>query len=185
MQARKNIVETATIVAPIERVFALSTRIELVRETLGMNLVSPSQDEVAQGYVRSGHITAQSRVHWYGWKFGLPTHHHTLITGFEAPHSEDNGIVYACFQDSQASGRFATFQHDHHFRQTLDPSTGQPRTGLRDEVTFSLPFGFLGAIAADLLLAPHIRRLCRHRFARIKALAESERWRDFVDPALV
>ena len=76
--------ESITIHAPIARCFALSTRVELVKETLGMDLVA----DPAPHYIASGHIVAQSRVHWRGWKFGLPTHHHTLITGYTAPHPD-------------------------------------------------------------------------------------------------
>jgi ligand-binding SRPBCC domain-containing protein len=170
------ITESATIHAPIERVFALSTRVELVKETLGMTLV----DDPAPGYIAGGHIVAQSRVHWHGWKFGLPTHHHTLITGFTAPHTTASGEVDAWFQDSQAKGRFAFFQHDHHFHQTLDPVTHSPVTALYDEVRFTLPFGPLGALAAKFLLAPHVQKLCRQRFARIKGLAEGDGWREWV-----
>ena len=177
--------ESKTIHAPIARVFALSTRIELVRETLGMNLIQPTPEEEAAGCLRSGHITAAARVHWFGWKFGLPTHHHTLITGFQAPQPDpaDPAQTVAFFQDSQEKGRFAFFQHDHHFRQTLS-LTGEPITTLRDEVRFTLPFGPLGRLVAAWIVAPHVRRLCRMRFARIQALAESEdAWRAFVDPA--
>jgi hypothetical protein len=73
------ITEDARVNAPIERVFALSTRVELVQKTLGMNLIDSG--------VTSGHVSAGSRVHWRGWKFGLPTEHHTLLTGFVPPHT--------------------------------------------------------------------------------------------------
>jgi ligand-binding SRPBCC domain-containing protein len=155
--------ESITVRAPLARCFALSTRIELVRETLGMNLLETG--------ITSGHITAHSRVHWSGWKFGLPTHHHTLITGFTAPHLDDSGELTAWFQDSQERGRFAFFQHDHFFRESNGTTT------LNDEVRFTLPFGPLGSLAASFLLAPHITRLARQRFARIKTLAEGEGWR--------
>jgi ligand-binding SRPBCC domain-containing protein len=173
--------ESSTINAPIERVFALSTRVELVRETLGMNLIA----DAGSGYISSGHVRAHSRVHWYGWKFGLPTHHHTLITGYSAPHEETEGILTAWFQDSQAQGRFASFEHDHRFRQTLDPATRLPLTRLDDEVNFTLPLGPIGLIAARFLLAPHIRKLCQQRFVRLKALAEGDGWHEFVDPAVL
>jgi ligand-binding SRPBCC domain-containing protein len=173
--------ESATVNAPLERVFYLSTRVDLVRETLGMNLVA----DPAPGYISSGHIVANSRVHWHGWKFGLPTHHHTLITGYKAPHKDVDGSTRAWFQDSQAKGRFATFRHDHHFKQSLDPITQRPITHLFDEVNFTLPFGPLGQLATTLLLAPHVRKLCRQRFARLKQLAESDGWREFVDPAFL
>lgn len=180
---REPIHESAVIHAPIERIFALSTRVELVKETLGLNLV----DTGVEGGIISGHITNNSRVVWRGWKFGLPTTHHTLITGFQEPHTHFIRLDHheitreAFFQDTQERGRFAFFQHDHHFYESTDPVTGAPITELEDEVRFSLPFGPLGSIAASLLLAPHIRSLCRQRFARLKALAESEQWRQFID----
>jgi ligand-binding SRPBCC domain-containing protein len=180
---REPILANATVLAPIERVFALSTRVELVKETLGMNLVA------SPGTVAAGHITAHSRVHWRGWKFGLPTEHHTLITGFSEPHPAHTpeqqtpleGELVAWFQDSQEQGRFAFFQHDHYFRAAIDESTGNPVTLLHDEVRFRLPFGPLGAIAASLLLAPHIVALCRQRFDRIADLAEGEGWHQWLD----
>ena len=167
--------EATTIYAPIGRCFALSTRVELVKETLGMNLVDSG---VPNGVV-DGHISAHSRVVWHGWKFGLPTTHHTLITGYAAPHIDDAGQSTAWFQDSQEKGRFAFFQHDHHFGESTDPTTQQPITTLEDEVRFALPLGPLGAMAATFILAPHIRKLARQRFARIKSLAETQGWREW------
>ncbi len=173
--------ESAVIHAPIERLFALSTRIDLVRETLGM---TPVNTGVAGG-LTSGNVIANSRVVWRGWKFGLPTRHHTLITGFIPPHEHLTRFGHrditaeAYFQDTQERGRFAFFQHDHHFYEFTD-SYGSPMTELSDEVRFTLPFGPLGQLAARFLLQPYIHRLCRERFARLKALAEGEGWRFFV-----
>ena len=175
--------ESAIIHAPIERVFALSTRVELVQETLGLRII----DAGVEGSVTSGHVTDGSRVHWRGWKFGLPTEHHTLITGFVPPHSHFIRLDHheitkeAYFQDTQERGRFAFFQHDHHFYESPDPATGEPITELDDEVRFTVPFGPLGRIAAKLLVARHIRSLTRNRFARLKQLAESNEWQQFLD----
>ena len=173
-----NIVRESTrIHAPIDRLFQLSTHLALVQETLRMK---PIDTGVANG-MTSGHIVAHSRVVWRGWKFGLPTQHHTLITGYESPHpsSDPNLTAEAFFQDTQERGRFAFFQHDHHFHESADPSTGAPITELSDEVRFLLPFGLLGRVAAHFLLQPYIHALCRQRFARLKSLAESEGWRPF------
>ena len=164
--------ESITIRAPIERCFALSTRIELVQRTLGMTPVAG---------VTSGHIGENSRVTWSGWKFGLPTRHHTLITAFEPPHAglpnndHHAATKAAFFQDTQERGRFAFFQHDHYFSEGLEGVTV-----LRDEVRFALPFGPVGRIAAKHLLAPYIRKLARERFAMIKELAEGKGWREWV-----
>lgn len=182
------ITATTTIAAPLQRCFYLSTRVELVKETLGMKLVN----DPAPNYIREGHIVAHSRVHWRGWKFGLLTHHHTLITGYSEPHravgtelyADKPGQAVAWFQDSQAKGRFALFRHDHYFREAIS-ETGAPMTILYDEVRFTLPFGILGRVASSLLLAPHVERLCAQRFARLKGLAESDGWREWVEPELL
>jgi ligand-binding SRPBCC domain-containing protein len=157
--------ETVTIRAPINICFALSTRIELVQRTLGMKLI----DSGVAGVVTTGHITAESRVIWRGWKFGLLTEHHTLITTFDPPH---DGI--ACFEDSQERGRFASFRHEHFFRQ------GNDETELEDRIHFTLPFGPVGRLAARFIVAPHIRKLARQRFAMIKQLAEGDGWREWL-----
>ena len=159
----------------------LDASIRFYTETLGMALV---ETDAPNHFIADG-----SRVHWHGWKFGLPTHHHTLITGFSAPHLAEiddpasplAGNTLAWFQDSQERGRFACFQHDHFFREAHDETTGQPITLLHDEVRFALPFGPLGELAAVFLLAPHIRKLCAQRFERIRSLAEGEGWRDWVE----
>jgi hypothetical protein len=174
------IVLSATIAAPIERCFALSTRVELVQQTLGVKLVGDTDDPTL---VTSGFITAHSRVHWRGWKFGLRTEHHTLITAFAPPHpgsvgdlfAQYDGQAVAWFEDSQEQGRFATFRHEHLFREH------DQHTYLEDRIHFTLPFGPLGRLAAKFLLAPHIRKLARQRYALIKTLAEGEGWRKYID----
>ena len=168
--------DSTTVRSPLERIFLLSTRIELVKPTLKMNLVN----DPAPDYQSSGHVVLHSRVHWYGWKFGLPTHHHTLITGYTEPHTEQPGTRQAWFQDQQAKGRFAFFQHDHFFRETLDPTTNQPITLLTDTVKFALPFGPLGRIAARLILLPHVRNLVHKRYGILRGLAEGEGWRQWI-----
>lgn len=174
--------ESILVHAPIERLFQLSTNLALVSKTLGMTAV----DTGVAGRLTSGHVVANSRVVWRGWKLGLPTQHHTLITGFLPPHrqlariGQRNAMAEAFFQDTQERGRFAFFQHDHHFYEFSDAATGEPITELSDEVRFALPFGFLGAFAARVVLQPYIRRLCRKRFATLKDLAEGNDWQFFV-----
>lgn len=175
--------DTVLIQAPLDRCWKLSTRVELVRKTLGMNAV---------GGTTTGFVQANSRVAWRGWKFGLPTEHHTLITGYSAPHpaaveptlapelhADTPGQLVAWFQDQQEKGRFAFFQHDHWLREHTD-ANGQPATLLEDEVHFRLPFGPFGHLAARWILTPYIRGLVKRRFATIKELAEGEGWRQWL-----
>ncbi|HEY4355416.1 MAG TPA: hypothetical protein VGN16_06695 [Acidobacteriaceae bacterium] len=167
------VVESITVNAPIERCWALSTRVELVQKTLGMRLA---------GGVTRGHITADSRVQWRGWKFGLPTTHHSLITAFEPPHAERSPEPHlaAFFQDTQESGRFARFRHDHVFTQATHENV-RSETVMLDRISFALPWGMLGRVIAQNIMAPHIRKLARERFVMIKELAEGEGWRAWVD----
>ena len=166
--------ESITVRAPLTRCFALSTRIELVQKTANLKLV---------GGVTSGHIEANSRVVWRGWKFGLPIEHHTRITEFAAPRTghlgdpatEFVGQQVAWFEDSQESGRFVTFRHEHLFRQQRDGVL------LEDHIHFELPFGPFGRLATNLLLAPHLRSIARLRFAMIKDLAEGDGWRSWMN----
>lgn len=159
--------------APLERCFALSTNVELVRQTLGMRPVAG---------VMQGHVTAGSRVVWRGWKFGLPTEHHTLITQFAPPHAgrigdvaaQFDGQQVAWFEDSQEQGRFATFRHLHVFRQYRHD------VRLEDRIEFSLPLGWAGELVGRWIVAPHAQRLIRERFALIRRLAEGEGWREYV-----
>ena len=175
--------DTAIVHAPLDRIWKLSTRVELVKNTLGMNFAGGQ----TTGFVQRG-----TRVVWKGWKFGLPTEHHTLITGYAAPHpakaeptlspelhAEALGQPVAWFQDQQERGRFAFFQHDHWLREKTG-ADGTPETLLEDEVHFRLPFGWLGRAVARVIMEPYIRRLVKHRFASLKALAEGEGWRQWV-----
>jgi len=153
---RETILQDSILIrSPIDRVFSLSTNVELVQQTLGFK-PTPA----------TGHISSGSRVHWSGWLFGLPQKHDTLITAFDPPHF---------FQDSQEAGRFAHFHHDHYFTETLEG------TFLRDEVHFALPFGPLGALVAKHLIEPHVQRLLHARFQLLKRIAEDpdEAWRKY------
>ncbi len=155
-----NVTDRARIAAPVERVFLLSTSVPVVQMTLGMKPVTGKG-----GWRGNGLIVAGDTVDWRGWKFGLPQMHTSVISGYKEG---------AFFQDTQLRGRFAAFQHDHHFA-AVDGGTE-----LWDEVRFALPFGGAGALVAKYLMVPEIARLVRRRFALLKGLAEGEGWRQYV-----
>lgn len=145
------------IPAPLDRVFAISTSVPAVQRTLGFTPVAG---------VTTGHVTAGSRVLWRGWLVGLPQRHLTLITDFAAPHTDSNGVRQAYFQDSQADGRFAFFQHNHHML-----ADGPGRTLLQDEIRFSLPFGFAGDLVARFIMLPFIAKTLRSRMCLLTVFA--------------
>jgi ligand-binding SRPBCC domain-containing protein len=142
--------------APIERCFLLSTNIELVRRTLGMEPVGGK----TEGMVGEG-----DRVVWRGWKFGLPQLHESLITQYKRPNF---------FQDTMERGRFKWFEHDHEFAEVDE------HTLLTDKVRFSLPFGRLGKLVGRRVVVPHISWLLRERMQLLKQVAESEEWRRYL-----
>jgi ligand-binding SRPBCC domain-containing protein len=151
------ITHSIQIAAPIERCFQLSTSLALVEHELHMHPIPAPGTTRTSGLAQSG-----DRIHWSGRQFGLPQFHVSLISGFDPPYF---------FEDTMIAGRFRTFQHQHRFTE----SAGQ--TLLSDTITFTMPFGPLGALVGRLILVPHIRRLLRRRFLLLKRIAESEEWR--------
>jgi ligand-binding SRPBCC domain-containing protein len=148
--------DSTHIHAPIDRIFALSTSVDIVRITLEMRPIKGRT---------TGHVLAGDTIEWRGWKFGLPQRHTSVISGYDAP---------IFFQDTQLKGRFAHFHHDHHL-QEIDG-----HVFAYDKVHFSLPFGPLGKIVAKRLMIPLITKLLARRFALLKRLAEGEGWRDYL-----
>lgn len=143
--------------APIQRCFLLSTCLEIVAQELKMRPVRGRT---------SGCVVGGDTVLWHGWQLGLPQFHQSRIEPFQPP-------IY--FRDSMIAGRFATFEHHHHF---LDQGDGTVL--LRDELRFTMPCGWAGAILGRALLVPHIRSLLRRRFARLKRIAEGDEWRRYL-----
>lgn len=150
--------ESITIQAPIERCFLLSTHLAIVQEELNMRPVRGKTE---------GFVAAGDTVRWRGWKFGLPQFHESLIEAYDPPRF---------FRDRMLAGRFRTFEHDHALEDL-----GNQTTRLSDEVRFSLPFGSLGDLAGAYFLVPHIHRLMRGRFQRLKRIAETDAWHHYLD----
>ncbi len=152
--------DSAFVHAPVERCFQLTCSIALVQEELGMHPVSGRMS----GFVQGG-----DTVRWEGWQLGLKHFHVTSISAYTPP---------VLLQDTMLAGRFKTFQHDHHLRETPDGGTV-----LEDELRFSLPFGVLGRLVSKYIIMRHIQGLMASRFARIKRIAEGEEWRKYLPAA--
>ena len=148
--------ESMHVNAPVDRCFLLSTNIGLVQQTIGLKPVEGKT---------TGLVVGNDRLVWRGWKFGLPAMHETLITGYERP---------AFFQDTMGRGRFASFQHDHHFEEVGG------YTLLRDIVRFSLPFGPVGHMVGKRIVVPHVLQLMQQRFQLLKRIAEGPDWQQYV-----
>lgn len=143
--------------APIERCFLLSTSVEIVAQELGMRPVRGR---------KSGLVIEGDTVRWEGWRLGLPQFHESLIEQFDPP---------LFFRDRMIAGRFASFEHNHAFSDR-----GNGTVLLRDEVRFAMPWGWAGELIGHWVMLKDIRRLMRSRFARLKRIAESEEWRNYL-----
>jgi ligand-binding SRPBCC domain-containing protein len=150
---------TTDIRAPIQRVFDLSRSVDL-------HTASTSQTgERAVPGVTSGLMQLGDYVTWRARHFGIWQQLTTRITVFEPP---------SYFRDSMVDGAFKRFDHDHFF------SARGEFTQMRDVFAFDSPLGILGDIADRLFLAGYVRRFLDGRNALIKTVAETDRWRDYL-----
>lgn len=73
------------------------------------------------------------------------------------------------------TGRFASFEHDHNFTDR-----GDGTVLLRDEIRFTMLWGWLGNLIGRALVVPHVRALMRRRFTRLKQIAEGTDWQSYL-----
>lgn len=147
--------------APIERCFALSTNIAVVKRELGMHAVAGRT---------AGLVKAGDTVRWEGMQLGFANYHVSLIV----PETWEPPFF---FQDRMIEGRFRSFEHDH---RLIETSEG---TFLDDAVRFEMKWGWGGEVVGRAVMVPHILGLMRKRFCLLKQLAETEEWREYVTPA--
>jgi ligand-binding SRPBCC domain-containing protein len=157
--------EKMVIQAPIDRCFDLARSVEV---HLAGN-VHWGEAAVAAGGVSSGLLNLGDRVTWRAKHFGVWQQLTSEIRELERP-------VY--FQDSMTAGPFGFFQHDHWFR--VLPAA---QTEMTDVLCFAAPFGLLGRLAEAAVLRRYMRGLLRERNAVLREIAESSRWREYLETA--
>ena len=86
--------------------------------------------------------------------WGMPLRWRTRIARWNPPH---------VFVDEQLRGPYRTWVHTHRFREIAGG------TAIEDAVTYTLPFGWLGRLAAPLVRR-QLRRIFEFRRARMRAL---------------
>ncbi len=151
---------TTEVHAPIERTFDLARSVEL-------HLDSTAQTgERAVAGVTSGLMALGDDVTWRARHLGVWQHLTSRITKFERPFH---------FRDSMVRGAFHRFDHDHFFA-----SQGEI-TLMRDVFDFQSPFGILGRGVDRLFLTDYMRRFLLTRCTLIKAVAETDQWRRYLN----
>jgi ligand-binding SRPBCC domain-containing protein len=79
------------------------------------------------------------------------------------------------FVDEMQQGVFTSMHHRHEF--TADGEG----TLMRDIFEFTAPLGPLGWLAEKLFLTAYMKKFLVQRNAKLKSMAESDQWREFLD----
>lgn len=154
-------IHTSTIIhAPIGRVFDLARSIDAHQYS------TKSTNERAVGGRLSGLIEEGETVTWEAKHFFVTQRLTVQITKLERPNE---------FRDVMLKGAFKSMKHTHRFIEVGE------HTRMSDRFEFSAPLGFLGIIAEHLFLKSYMRRFLEKRAAILKEVAETERWRDFLE----
>jgi len=145
-------IEIATYIAARQDIcFDLARDIDLhIETTVGTN-------ERAVKGVTSGLIGPGEEVTWQATHFGIRQTLTSRITAFDRPRH---------FRDSQVSGLFQHFDHDHFF------STGPNGVLMRDVFDYQSPFGWLGRWADHIFLCSYMTAFLLRRAKVIKETAE-------------
>ena len=148
-----------SIQAPIERVFDLARSIDA-----HMASTSPTGERAVAGRT-SGLIEAGETVTWEATHFWIRQRLTVRITKMERPDR---------FEDEMVSGAFASMYHQHIFEEQ-DGSTE-----MTDLFEFRAPLGILGRITESLFLTRYMKQFLVKRNQRLKEMAESGAWREFL-----
>ena len=114
-------------------------------------------DERAVGGITTGLIQLGEEVTWEARPFGIRQRLTSRITAFDRPRH---------FRDSQVSGAFRRFDHDHFFSEEAGA------TVMRDVFDFESPMGWLGRCADLLFLRSYMVGLLERRGRVIRETAE-------------
>lgn len=138
-------IERTTLLAgPIEHAFDLSLSVDAHLASMG------ASGERAVGGVTEGLIGLSEMVTWRARHFGVTWEMTNQIVQWKRP---------VWFVDEQVRGPFASFRHEHGFRDI------DGRTQMADRVTFAAPFGVLGRCVERAFLARYMARLIDARNA--------------------
>ncbi|MEM6344238.1 MAG: SRPBCC family protein [Bacteroidota bacterium] len=151
------------IYAPVPRCFDLSRSIDLHKLS-----TQKTEEEAIAGKTR-GLIDLGETVTWRARHFGVMQKMTVKITAVQAP-------VY--FQDEMIKGIFQSFSHEHFFEES-----SQDACLMQDRLLFEAPLGFLGRLAEKWVLKEYLQNLLIERNEMIKAVAESEQWRELPEMA--
>ncbi len=148
------------IEAPVDRVFDLSTSIDLHKLSTGK-----TKEEAIAGCT-SGLIKLNETVTWQTTHFWIRQTLTSKITAYERPNH---------FRDEMLEGAFKSIYHDHYFEEN------NGKTIMTDVFKFESPLGVLGKVFNSLVLTNYLKRFLEERNALIKEYSEGEKWREILE----
>lgn len=150
---------TTHIDAPVERVFDLSTSIDIHM------LSTKKTNEKAIAGRMSGLIQLNETVTWRAKHLGVYQHLSVVITRYDRP---------TMFEDKMIKGIFKHMKHIHRFE------TADGITIMTDEFSYAAPLGQLGKLADRLFLEHYMKKFLLIRNMEIKRIAEGDDWKEFI-----
>lgn len=154
------IILTTIIKAPIKRCFDLARSIDLHLHT-----AARTNEEVIAG-IRTGLIKKGETVTWKAKHFGITQTLTSEISEMDSPFM---------FEDRMLEGTFKKINHQHLFEEE------GKKTIMKDVFVFESPFGVYGKLFNILVLTNYMKRFLQERNQKIKAVAESEEWKKYLE----
>jgi len=151
---------TTFIAAPIERVFDLSRSIELHKKSMAHH------NEQAVAGTTMGLINLNETVTWKAKHLMRTRVLQVEITAMERPFS---------FTDEMKKGDFKKMKHEHHFKPC------ENGTIMIDLFEFETPYGGIGKLVNKTYLTRYMKKLLEQRNKQIKEIAESDKWKKFLE----
>jgi ligand-binding SRPBCC domain-containing protein len=141
--------------APVERCFQIALHVEM------HNSGVRKRAQKAVGGVTSGRLSEGDVVTLESRQFGRQLRYTCRV---------EKVRPYSYFREVRVDGALSRFEHDHHFAPMDDG------TRMREEITFSVPWGVLGRMATKMFVKSRLTELMVARSLEIKRVAESEDW---------
>lgn len=148
------------IAAPRQRCFDLARSVDL-------HVWSAARTgEAVVGGRSAGLLELGEQVVWRARHLGVRWTMAVRISAFDPP---------GHFRDSLVRGPLLRMDHDHYFAEAVAGTTL-----MRDAFEYRAPYSVLGRAAEVLLLDRHLRAFLERRNQALKAVAESDAWRQFL-----
>jgi ligand-binding SRPBCC domain-containing protein len=151
---------TTFIQAPTDRVFDLCRNVDLHKQSMAR------YKEVTVAGTQFGMVEIDDTVTWKAKHLFKTRMLRSKITSMKKPEM---------FVDEQLEGDFRVLKHEHHFKPC------ENGTIMIDLFHFESPYGAIGKLFNRAYFIRYMRKLLEQRNKTIKEIAETEKWKKFLD----